>query len=411
MKENRRNKKSLIALLILLIVGVIGFTLAYFSDSITIGNEFKTKEYGTSVTEVFVSPDNWTPGTTTDKSVVATNTGNVDEAVRISYTEKWVAADGTTELSGWVDEDGKLTSHDEELSTDERAAIINFVNESDWTLSNGYYYYNYKLAPTESTSSLIESVTFNSLVTSDSNCKTVDNTTTCTSTKKGYDGATYTLTFTIETVQYDQYKSAWGTSVDIASEKPLMVKGLKVNATGTTFENGDKTAMFEFSHPVTTQTGKLTDYRYIGYTPNNYAYFNCTDDEDTSTCETWRIVGVFNVNDGTGKVEQRMKLVRGELLDTAVWNSNGINMWNESLLETTLNGTYYNSLSESSKSMIGNAKYYLGGGKWDDDTNYGSTDDMYVWERGAEVYTGDSITRITEWTGKVALLYPSGAAV
>ena len=425
----KKNKKSLIALLILVIIGVIGFTLAYFSDSITIGNKFKTKEYGTSVTEVFESPDNWTPGTTTDKTVVATNTGNVDEAVRISYTEKWVAADETTELSGWVDAYGKLTSHEEELTTDEKAAIINFDNESDWTLNNGYYYYNYKLEPNESTSSLIESVTFNSLVTSDSKCETVDNTTTCTSTKKGYDGATYTLTFTIESVQYDQYKKAWNTTIDIASEKPktgaqtLLSKVNRVEVNNYT--DGDTKEMYTFEHPATEQTKALTDYRYIGDSPNNYVYFNC--DDDGNNCETWRIIGVFSVDDGTGKIEQRMKLVRGELLtEDAAWNDNdgddSINEWNGSSLATTLNGTYYDSLSTSAKSMIGNAKYYLGGRELDYDTLYYGTEDMYEWERGIEVHSNSNycisnptesscVTRSTSWIEKVALLYPSGAAV
>ena len=47
-----------------------------------------------------------------------------------------------------------------------RAAIINWANTSDWTTvtENGveYKYYNYKLAPGEVTSTLLDSVTFNS---------------------------------------------------------------------------------------------------------------------------------------------------------------------------------------------------------------------------------------------------------
>ena len=408
----KKNRKPLIALLVVVIIGVIGFTLAYFSDSITIGNEFKTKKYGTSVTEVFVSPDNWTPGTTTEKSVVATNTGNVDEAVRISYTEKWVAANETTELSGWVDENGNVTDHESGLATDERAALINFDNASDWTLNDGYYYYNYKLAPTESTSSFIKSVTFNSIVQSDSDCEeTSENgtkTITCTSTGEGYDGATYTLTFTIETVQYDQYKNAWNTSFDIASEKPKTgVQTLleNVNEVDATYSNDTKGEMFAFTH------GEETEYRYIGDSPNNYVKFNC--DENGENCEIWRIVGIFNVDDGTDNKEQRMKLVRGELLPTeegvdenGKWDSNYVNEWSTATLKTYLNGTYFNDeLTESAKSMIGNAKYYLGGRKWaDENPHYGSTEDMYAWERGTEVYNE---SRTTEWTGKVALLYPS----
>ena len=41
--------------------------------------------------------------------------------------------------------------------------------------------------------------------------------TTCTTTASGYAGGTYTLTFKVETVQFDQYKTAFGTNVTISS--------------------------------------------------------------------------------------------------------------------------------------------------------------------------------------------------
>ena len=43
-----KNKKSIIALLIVAIIGIVGLTLAYFSNSDTIENQFSTKEYGTT---------------------------------------------------------------------------------------------------------------------------------------------------------------------------------------------------------------------------------------------------------------------------------------------------------------------------------------------------------------------------
>ena len=38
--------------------------------------------------------------------------------------------------------------------------------------------------------------------------------------------------------------------------------------------------------------------RYIGRDPNNYVYFNCDDYDSpsSSTCELWRIIGIFNEN-------------------------------------------------------------------------------------------------------------------
>lgn len=47
--------------------------------------------------------------------------------------------------------------------------------------------------------------------------------------------------------------------------------------------------------------------RYYGKNPNNYIYFNCSDysNQTSSTCELWRIIGVFD-----GKA----KLIRNEIL-------------------------------------------------------------------------------------------------
>ena len=156
--------------------------------------------YGTEVTETFTSPDNWTPGTTTPKTVVVKNTGDVDVAVRVKYTEAWESANGGT-LSG--------------TQGANQAATINFANATDWTKSGDYYYYKSKLSKNQSTSSFISSVTFNSNITSDTNCTTSGNVTTCATTGDGYDGATYTLTITAETIQYDAYTTAWTSAVTI----------------------------------------------------------------------------------------------------------------------------------------------------------------------------------------------------
>ena len=94
-----KNKKTIIILLLVLTIGIVGLTIAYFANTTSINNEFSTNPYGTTVVEEFISPDNWLPGTTTDKNITVTNTGSVDEAVRISYTEEWKAKDGTI-LSG-----------------------------------------------------------------------------------------------------------------------------------------------------------------------------------------------------------------------------------------------------------------------------------------------------------------------
>ncbi len=132
--------------------------------------------------------------------------------------------------------------------------------------------------------------------------------------------------------------------------------------------------------------------RYYGADPNNYVTFNN---------ELWRIIGVFqNIDDGTGKKETRIKIARSESIGNYAWNSNGANEWSTATLNTYLNGTYLNSLSTESQAMIGNAKWNLGGSF----TYKGLyANDYYTFERGTTVYSG----RSTEWTGKIALMYPS----
>ena len=61
----KKKNSILVIILLVLVVGVVGLTLAYFSNTASVDNTFNTKKYGTTVDEVFESPDNWTPGTTT----------------------------------------------------------------------------------------------------------------------------------------------------------------------------------------------------------------------------------------------------------------------------------------------------------------------------------------------------------
>ena len=208
--EKKKNRKPLIALLVVAILGIIGGTFAYFTSSDTFTNVFSTKPYHVEVVETFQSPTDWTPGTTTAKTIVATNKGDIDAAVRIHYTESWT--DSTNNALSLKD------------GNDQSAAIINFVGVgSNWIQSTeggvNYYYYKNKIAKNQSTPSLISGVTFNPAVTISSSHNCVDNDTahtkTCTTTTSGYAGGTYTLTFYVETVQFDQYQTAWSTSVPI----------------------------------------------------------------------------------------------------------------------------------------------------------------------------------------------------
>ena len=199
-KKNKRRGKTLLLAGISALT-ILGGTLAYFTTSDEIANTFVTSKYGAQIVETFTSPTNWTPGTTTSKTVIAKNTGNLDMAVRASYTESWESENGTA-----------LSLKDDNNNV---AAIINF--NSGWTKADdGYYYYGSKSSLTkvesgQSSTSFISGVTFNPNIqavlrkTTSADGKTI----TYSSDGTGYDGATYTLTIKVETIQYDQASTAW----------------------------------------------------------------------------------------------------------------------------------------------------------------------------------------------------------
>lgn len=201
-KENeKKNKKKLLIVSGISLLTILGGTLAYFTTSTEIANFFKTALYQNKIVETFESPSNWTPGTTTDKSIVVTNTGSINMAVRASYTEKWVNGNG--DEIALTDEDGNV------------ASIINF-NDSWKKDADGYYYYGSKanmtvLKPNETSTSFISGVTFNEKIKSTLTETITDGgqTITYTSSGEGYDNAKYTLTIKIDTIQYDQAINVW----------------------------------------------------------------------------------------------------------------------------------------------------------------------------------------------------------
>lgn len=103
-----------------------------------------------------------------------------------------------------------------------------------------------------------------------------------------------------------------------------------------------------------TVTGNGTDYeyntvnslmddnygniRYYGANPNNYVYFNCDDysNQSSSTCEVWRIIGVFN----NGNLTHQIKIIRNESIGTYQTTDVGneeVGAFTDSYLSYTLN--------------------------------------------------------------------------
>ena len=223
----------------------------------------------------------------------------------------------------------------------------------------------------------------------------------------------------------------------------LYTSAAKVTATNNsiTYNTAPSVSLMNDRLGGTTTSLDGGNIRYYGASPNNYIYFNCSDysNQTSSTCETWRIIGVF---DG------KLKLIRGSQIGKYSWdnkntstgaeNDAGKNDWTTARLMKLLNPSnyykvdsndnnlgqslYYNSASgkcysgqnnatvdcdftstgiknDETRNMIAETTYYLGG--WNSYSVY--PNEIYEYERGTTVYTG----RPPTWTGKIALAYPS----
>lgn len=166
--------------------------------------------------------------------------------------------------------------------------------------------------------------------------------------------------------------------------------------------------------------------RYYGASPSNYIYFNCSDysNQSDSTCEKWRIIGVFD-----GKV----KIMRNESIGNLAWDQDKNidstlttydNDWTTSSLQVLLNQKYYNgdtsgtvtyysnlfgdTLTSLDMSSIGIKNDATRSIVEEVTWNLASasavySNEIYVDERGTNVYEG----RPTIWIGNIALAYLS----
>ena len=185
-----------------------------------------------------------------------------------------------------------------------------------------------------------------------------------------------------ETVVYGDNNYVYGRAY--ASTKLLK----KVNVEEVkNYSDGNIQEMYTINQQSTLQTPSLTDYRYIGGVPNNFVKFNN---------ELWRIIGIFNTEDGNSNWNNRIKLVRDSSLGDMQLNTSGSNEWVGSSIQVYLNDEYV--LDNKSNSLVDTVKYYLGG-----DRNYPNGDIFYKNERGSYVYSG----RNTFWIGRIGLMYPS----
>ena len=219
----------------------------------------------------------------------------------------------------------------------------------------------------------------------------------------------------------------------------ISTKIINMFTPNTTVINNNVPYEYDTTHNLMKDVGG--NIRYYGASPNNYIYFNCSDysNQSSSTCETWRIIGVF---EGKVKIMRNSIITRNIIMEKYSWDNKntdtgaednyGKNDWTDARLmkllnpgyksETTGGSLYYNSGSgscysgqsnatttcdftstgiknDTTRNLISDTLYYLGG--WNTSEIY--SDQIYGYERGTTVYSG----RPTTWTGKIALPYPS----
>ena len=236
----------------------------------------------------------------------------------------------------------------------------------------------------------------------------------------------------------ENYMSAENTSISAtvrceASMKPI--KGTSYGTTGKYFYNkytpNTKVINNGITYNYDTTNSLMQDIggnlRYYGASPNNYIYFNCSDysNQSSSTCETWRIIGVF---DG------KLKLIRKGSIGSYSWDNKNLSGegpvlitkdWTEARLMKLLNpgyesetaggSLYYNAKSgncyagenntittcsftstgiknDTTRDLISSTTYYLGGGEY--------AQSVYP----NQIYESE---RETIWQGKIALPYVS----
>ncbi len=129
---------------------------------------------------------------------------------------------------------------------------------------------------------------------------------------------------------------------------------LKLDVVGSVFEGSSaaklltsdqsNSSLEEIELPSTYNTEEMRkEYRYTGENPNNYIYFNCSDDSSLETCEVWRILGIYN--------GEQLKLIYDYTNLENAYSEEEM-LFDESSINKYLNGEFYNSLSQTSKNQI-----------------------------------------------------------
>lgn len=167
----KTRKTSIIALVALLVVALVGTTIAYWSQTSTIKNPFSTgDQYGSTIVEKFTPKDgeDWLPGVKVPKNVTVSNDGNTDILVRAKLTETWTRKSGGDAYISLDKKDpytigqaGGTAGLTDGLTTGDQSVVRkNFAPGGKWTDSqaDGWCYYKTNLTKGNKTEPWLDSV-------------------------------------------------------------------------------------------------------------------------------------------------------------------------------------------------------------------------------------------------------------
>ena len=438
MKDNKNNKAKIymiFSLVVLVIVVIVSGTYAYYvwttSDSDTtkivagIGAATVTFDGGSDISANLRPVSDKSKGIVKNISVKGDTTGlvfnmylditSIDTGLK-DESFRYELYKGTTKVKEGNFSDSYLTSNTVTCTKNNTNHIVLLTNESISTSKTSYTLYIWIDGANYTNPNTMMNKTFSFKLHADGEGAVLAKIAAETITKL-YMNASKTPA-TNNGITYN-YANIYDTDSDDNTSGGLMND--KLGGTTTSLDGGN--------------------IRYYGANPNNYIYFNCSDysNQSSSTCETWRIIGVF---DG------KLKLIKSESIGAYSWDNKdtstgaetnlGKNDWTTARLMKLLNPSnyykvdsndnnlgqslYYNSASgkcysgqnnatvdcdftstgiknAETRNMIAETTYNLGG--WNSNSVY--SNQIYEYERGTTVYSG----RPTTWKGKIALAYPS----
>ena len=425
MKDNRNNKAKIymiFSLVVLVIVVIVSGTYAYYvwttSDSDTtkivagIGAATVTFDGGSDISANLRPVSDKSKGIVKNISVKGDTTGlvfnmylditSIDTGLK-DESFRYELYKGTTKVKEGNFSDSYLTSNTVTCTKNNTNHIVLLTNESISTSKTSYTLYIWIDGENYTNPNTMMNKTFSFKLHADGEGAVLAKTAAETITKL-YMNASKTPA-TNNGITYN-YANIYDTDSDDNTSGGLMND--KLGGTTTSLDGGN--------------------IRYYGANPNNYIYFNCSDysNQSSSTCETWRIIGIFD-----GKV----KIMRNNTIGELAWdydkNDNSSlttydNNWHTATLQKLLNNSYYNGTgtityynsnsannsvslnmnnigikNTATRNMISETNWYLGG--WNTSDSY--SNQIYQYERGTQKCSGCTYEII--WKGNIALPYPS----